>query len=118
MSVHLGFIAWRFVFVLGENIDLVAYLTGGFFYLMLLLMLITSFNRPAAALGARNWRRLHSAGFWTVAISFAFTFRKDIFKVLDEPIYFLLAVLALVAVSIRALAFVKLGTAKAAKPVL
>ena len=118
MSVHLGFIVWRFAFVLNENIDFVAYLTGSIFYSVLFLMLITSFNRPAAALGARNWRRLHKTGFWTLAVFFAFNFRNDVFKVLDEPIHLLLALLTLVAVSIRALAYVKLGNAKAARPVL
>jgi len=116
MTVHLGFIVWRWAFVRGENIDLVSYLTGGVFYTTLYLMLITSFNKPAASLGLRNWRKLHRTGFWLLAIFFAFTFRKDVFKVFDEPVYFFLALLALAAVSIRVLAFLKLGNAKAARP--
>ena len=107
MTVHLGFIVWRFAFVRGENLELTAYLTGGLFYSMLYLMLITSFNRPAAALGPIRWRALHKTGFWTLAIFFAFTFRNDVLKVVEEPLYFSLALLAVVAVAIRAMTFVK-----------
>ena len=107
MTVHLGFIVWRFAFVRGENLDAVAYLTGGLFYSMLYLMLITSFNKPAAALGAKRWRALHKAGFWTLAIFFAFTFREDIAKIPQDPGYFTLAALALLATGIRVLAYAR-----------
>ncbi len=42
-----------------------------------------------------------------LATFFAFTFRKDIFKVFDEPIYSILALLAFGAVAVRVLAFLK-----------
>jgi DMSO/TMAO reductase YedYZ heme-binding membrane subunit len=107
MTVHLGFIAWRYAFVRGENLDFAAYLTGGLFYSMLYLMLLTSFNAPAAALGAKRWRMLHKTGFWTLAVFFAYTFRNDIVKIPHEPMYFLLALLALLAAGTRLLAYAK-----------
>jgi DMSO/TMAO reductase YedYZ heme-binding membrane subunit len=63
MTVYLGFIVWRLAFVLEEILQLNTFLTGGQFYSMLYFMLITSFNKSAAALGPKRWRTPHRAGF-------------------------------------------------------
>jgi len=117
MTVHLVFIIWRWVFVRGEHITFMAYLTGAVFYGLLYMMLITSFSKPAAAVGPRNWRRLHKTGTWGLALLFAYTFRLDIVKVFDEPIYALFGALSLIAVTVRVLAFVKRRNSKIAEPV-
>ncbi len=117
MTVHLMFIVWLWIFVRGEHVTFMAYLTGAIFYGLLYVMLITSFNRPAAAIGARNWRRLHKTGIWGLAILFAYTFRLDVFKVLDDPLYFSLGLLALIAVAVRVLAFLKRRNVQLAEPI-
>ena len=39
---------------------------GGFCYLMIALMLLTSTDRTAAWLSRKNWRRLHTTGMYTI----------------------------------------------------
>ena len=45
-------------------------------YVFIILMTITSFNRPAAILGKRNWRILHTVGMYYLWLSFTFSFAK------------------------------------------
>jgi methionine sulfoxide reductase heme-binding subunit len=44
---------------------------GSIGYLMILLLVITSFKAPARLLGPKNWKRLHRTGVWIIAIIFA-----------------------------------------------
>lgn len=43
-------------------------------YLFIILMTITSFERPAAILGRRNWRILHTVGMYYLWLSFTYAF--------------------------------------------
>ena len=45
-------------------------------YIFIILMSITSFKRPAAILGRRNWRILHTVGMYYLWLSFTFSFGK------------------------------------------
>ena len=45
-------------------------------YIFIILMTITSFKRPAAILGRRNWRILHTVGMYYLWLSFTFSFSK------------------------------------------
>lgn len=45
-------------------------------YLFIILMTITSFERPAALLGRRNWRILHTVGMYYLWLSFTYAFSE------------------------------------------
>ena len=45
-------------------------------YIFIILMIITSFERPAAVLGRRNWRILHTVGMYYLWLSFTFAFSQ------------------------------------------
>lgn len=50
--------------------------TANLGYIFILLMTITSFKRPAAILGRRNWKILHTLGMYYLWLSFTVTFGK------------------------------------------
>jgi hypothetical protein len=43
-------------------------------YVFIILMTITSFERPAVILGRRNWRILHTVGMYYLWLSFTYSF--------------------------------------------
>jgi methionine sulfoxide reductase heme-binding subunit len=45
-------------------------------YVFIVLMTITSFERPAAILGRRNWRILHTVGMYYLWLSFTYAFSE------------------------------------------
>jgi methionine sulfoxide reductase heme-binding subunit len=47
---------------------------GSIGYLMILLLTATSFAMPARLVGPVNWKRLHLAGVWILAVIFAGSF--------------------------------------------
>lgn len=47
---------------------------GGIGFVAIAAMTVTSFRRPARAVGRRWWRRIHTAGTWWIAMIFAFDF--------------------------------------------
>ncbi|OLF53941.1 hypothetical protein [Pseudomonas chlororaphis] len=53
-------------------------LPGSVGYLFILLLALTSFKGPAALLGRRAWKRLHTTGMWVLAAIFAYSNFKRI----------------------------------------
>jgi methionine sulfoxide reductase heme-binding subunit len=49
-------------------------------YLFIILMTITSFQHPAAVLGRRNWRILHTVGMYYLWLSFMVAFSERLFE--------------------------------------
>ena len=45
-------------------------------YVFIILMTITSFERPAAILGRRNWVILHTVGMYYLWLSFIYAFSE------------------------------------------
>jgi DMSO/TMAO reductase YedYZ heme-binding membrane subunit len=76
-SVHLGLIAYRFSTIPGLEYPVSSALLGGTAYALMYLMLITSFDRPARALGPKNWRRLHKIGLYYIGLIFLSTLLPD-----------------------------------------
>ncbi len=76
-----------------RELSVVAVAGGGLAYLFILAMTVTSFDRTAAWLGRRRWKRLHTVGSWVVWIVFAQSYLP---RALVDPFYvpFALAVLA------------------------
>lgn len=72
-TVHLGLIAYRYSTIPGLEYPLSSAAFGGSAYLLIYLMLITSFDAPARALGPKNWRRLHKTGLYFVGLVFLST---------------------------------------------
>ena len=79
---------------------------AGAAYLFIAAMAATSFDRSAAWLGPRNWRRLHLFGGWYIWISFAVAVGK---RVPFDSFYWPMAVLVLAAAAIRLIAMFQRG---------
>ena len=81
--------------------NLATILLAGTAYLFIVAMTATSFDRTAAWLGPRNWRRLHLIGGWYIWISFAVAVGK---RVPSRSFYWPMAVLVLAAAAVRLIA--------------
>jgi methionine sulfoxide reductase heme-binding subunit len=80
-----------------------SYLFGGIGYAFIIAMTATSFDRTAAAMGARAWRRLHLVGGYYLWLQFVVSFGK---RIPDMPLYglFLIPLLAVLALRLIAMA--------------
>jgi DMSO/TMAO reductase YedYZ heme-binding membrane subunit len=112
MCVHLGLIAYRFGSSPEINLEASA-IFGGIAYAMIIVMIITSFDAMVRALGPANWRRLHKAGIYIVAIPFVSTLLPGTREQLFETGYIGFTLLIAVAMFIRLFAFLKTRSRKA-----
>ena len=80
-----------------------SYLFGGIGYAFIIAMTATSFDRTAAAMGARAWRRLHLVGGYYLWLQFLVSYGK---RIPDMPFYglFLIPLLAVLALRLIAMA--------------
>ena len=79
-------------------------------YSFIYLMLITSFNKPTAALGPKRWQILHKTGLYLIGIALAQAQFARILSGAGEPVHFVLAGLILVAIGLRVAAWNKKRT--------
>lgn len=104
-TVHLFVIIWVFAFVQKSAPPIAVLALGGSAYVLLYSMLITSFDRPAQAIGPVAWRRLHKTGlYWNGGI-FAVSLVPKLFTQPGKPLYLVSTVIIVAAVGIRLLAF-------------
>ncbi len=103
-TVHLVLII---NYVLGPHIPWHNLFIGGVAYSFLYLMLITSFDAPAAAIGPDAWRRLHKAGLYWIGGTFTFTLSNNLVANPDSLIHQIVIALILAAISIRVIAFLR-----------
>ena len=82
-SVHLALIACRFSSVPDLEYPASSGVIGGAAYLLMYLMLITSFNAPAKAIGPKAWKILHKTGLYFIFAIFVSTLLPEA----GEPIY-------------------------------
>ena len=105
-TAHLGFIIYRgrisdeYVFRAADN------LAGTVGYVVILLMLITSWDSTARMLGRRNWKVLHTIGLFGLFAAFT-NFVRPASLETATPISWLLLAIALGALTIRVLANLK-----------
>ena len=76
-------------------------------YVFIYLMLVTSFNKPAALLGPKRWKILHKTGLYVIGIALAQAQFTRIASGVAEPVHYVLAVLVLLAIGIRITAWYK-----------
>jgi hypothetical protein len=76
-----------------------AVLLGGLGYVFVVAMAATSFDRTAAWLGARRWRRLHTSGMYYLWTIFAVSYVPR--AIMESPAYAPFAVVAIVALALR-----------------
>ena len=60
--------------------------SAGILYAFIVFMLVTSFERPAAWVGPRVWKRLHTVGSYLVFLTFLATYGR---LLADSPAYWL-----------------------------
>jgi len=78
--------------------DPVVLLLGGLGYLLILAMVVTSFDATARLLGARRWKRLHTTGIFYVWTVFVLTYLGNAVK---DPKAAVSVVLLLAALAFR-----------------
>jgi len=83
------------------------HLFGSGVYVLIVLMVITSFDGPARKLGSVNWRRLHTLGLYAIGIAFVQTLPSSNAAGWLEPIRLSFAILTSAAILIRLSAFIK-----------
>ena len=83
--------------------SIASYIFGGIGYAFIIAMTVTSFDRTAAAIGARAWRMLHLMGGYYLLLQFMVSFGK---RIPDMPLYalFLIPLLAVFALRMIAMA--------------
>lgn len=91
--------------------SLASYIFGGIGYAVIIALTATSFDRTAAALGARAWRRLHLIGGYYLLFQFMVSFGK---RIPDMPLYalFLVPLIAVFALRMTAMAPRAQGTVR------
>jgi sulfoxide reductase heme-binding subunit YedZ len=72
-TVHMTLIFYRAQQVPDFEFSLASNLSGMVTYVVIYLMLITSFSGPAKAIGAKAWRILHKTGLFLITAVFAQT---------------------------------------------
>lgn len=108
MTGHLALIGWLLLFVAEEGRSLASLVPGIITYTLVFLMLLTSFDAPARALGPKNWRRLHKIGLYWIGAIFGVTLVPDVIDYPTDPVYLGIGILMVVAVSLRIAAFVRI----------
>ena len=78
-----------------------SYIFGGIGYAFIIAMTATSFDRTAAALGARAWRMLHLVGGYYLLLQFMVSFGK---RIPDMPLYVLFLIPLLTVFALRMIA--------------
>jgi len=106
MTGHLLLISWLLIFVSEQERPIASLVPGIITYVFVFLMLLTSFDGPAQALGSKNWRRLHKTGLYWIGIIFAITLVPDVINYPDEPLYLAIGALIVMALVLRIAAFV------------
>lgn len=106
MTVHLALIAWWFIFITRQSPPVMTLIVGGIAYALVFLMLITTFEAPARALGPANWRRLHKTGLYWVGAVFANSLLPDAIANPTDPVYLASATLIAAAIAVRVTAYV------------
>ena len=71
--VHMALIVYRASYSPEFEFEFPAQIIGSLIYVLMLGMVITSFERPARAIGPRNWRRLHKIGLYALGVAFLST---------------------------------------------
>jgi methionine sulfoxide reductase heme-binding subunit len=72
-------------------------------YLFIILMTITSFERPATVLGRRNWQILHTVGMYYLWLSFIYAFSERLSE--SWLIYALFVTILILALILRFIPF-------------
>ncbi len=115
-SAHLALIFYRAQQVPDFNVDLIGSHFGVIVYLLILFMLITSFDAPARAIGPRNWKILHTTGVYAIGFALAQTLLPNSRAEASRPDYILFTVLIVSAVALRLVAFVRKRSATTGPP--
>ncbi|WP_411340860.1 ferric reductase-like transmembrane domain-containing protein [Sphingopyxis sp. J-6] len=97
--VHLIAILWLFGTHDGQPPPPVTTLVGGgIAYVFIALLAATSFDGAVRKLGARNWKRLHTAGVWYIWLIFMVSYGG---RAAVDPFYWPPALLLIAAAGLR-----------------
>jgi len=83
---------------------------GAIIFVLLYLMLFTSFDSSPARLGPRNWRLLHKTGLYGLGIGYLSAVGGSFLKSPLDPVYLTLMILMLAAIGVRVSAYLKSRT--------
>ena len=105
-SAHLLLIACRYAAMPGVDLNPIVGTIGGTAYLLMYLMVVTSFDAPRRLMSPVAWRRLHKVGLFYNGFLFLAMLPPGADEQLLNPGRFVLIVLTSIAVLIRVAAFV------------
>lgn len=103
-TVHLALIVYRVNQIPDDSFNALDNLPGAATYLVIYLMLLTSFDVPARALGRKAWKVLHKVGLYLLCGVFAQTQLPRSLHDLAEANWWFISLIA-VAIVIRLAAF-------------
>jgi len=103
-TAHMALIIYRTRQVSDFDFSLADNLSGMFTYVVIYLMLITSFSGPARAIGPKAWRILHKAGLFLIMAVFAQTQLPESFDDLSQVNWGIVGFL-MFALLVRGIAF-------------
>ena len=113
---HLMLIIYRAQQIPDFNVELGRSHFGVIVYLLILFMLITSFDAPARALGPRNWKILHTTGVYAIGFALTQTLLPNSRAEASQPDYILFTLLIVSAVALRLVAFIRQRSAVTKPP--
>ncbi|MEH6548863.1 MAG: hypothetical protein V7711_06125 [Pseudomonadales bacterium] len=104
-SAHLLLIACRYAAIPGVDLNPIVGTIGGTAYLLMYLMVVTSFNAPRRFISAVAWQRLHKVGLYYNGFLFLAMLPPGADEQLLNPGRAVLIVLTTIAVLVRVAEF-------------
>lgn len=105
-SAHLLLIACRYAAIPGVDLNPMVGAIGGTAYLLMYLMVITSFDTPRRFLSPAAWKRLHKLGLYYNGFLFLVMLPPGVDEQLPDPGRVLLIALTTIALLVRVAAAV------------
>ena len=107
MGVHLLILAWYFIISTSQPVDDDMLYIGGMGLLLVMGMLITSFDGPTKFLGRKNWKILHKSGFYICSLIYFYDFVLEPIELGTSIDYALFAAITLAAMALRTIVMLK-----------
>ena len=105
--VHLLLITRLFQVSSGNPVDSATLIVGGLGIALVMGMLLTSFDRPAKAISAKSWKRLHKSGLYVCTFIYFYDFVIKPFEIGQAQAYLPFMILTILGLTVRLAAMVK-----------
>lgn len=114
--VHMVLIVYRATHSPEFEYEFPGQLIGSLIYALMLMMVVTSFDGPARAIGPLYWRRLHKTGLYALGVAFLSTLLPETREELFTAERWWFIILASAAIFIRLTAYFATHRRKTERP--